>query len=141
MYVFKFCAAILQDFGHLKISSNVSGKEKLPCFLYLIQIFAYLFATVNYWIKGAVLEKETQGCCFFVRFDLSNSDPNGTAPYLKTTKGQIISKGFLMSSISSKKRTKEFNFTTMIPQVDLFSFVFWRRNQRPQKTISKWSDL
>ena len=28
-------------------------------------------------------------------------------------KGQIISKGFLMSSISSKKRTKEFDFTSL----------------------------
>ena len=37
-----------------------------------------------------------------------------------TSKGQIISKGFLMSAISSKKRKKEFDFTTMIPQVDLF---------------------
>jgi hypothetical protein len=39
-----------------------------------------------------------------------------------THKGQIISKGFLMSSISSKKQTKEFDFTNMIPQVDWFSF-------------------
>ena len=38
-------------------------------------------------------------------------------------KGQIISKGFLVSSISYKKQTKEFDFTTMIPQVDLFLFV------------------
>ena len=47
-------------------------------------------------------------------------------------KGQIISKGFLMSSISSKKRTKEFDFTTMIPQVDWFSFVFWRKSKTPK---------
>ena len=49
------------------------------------------------------------------------------------TKGQIISKWFLMSSISSKKQTKEFNFTTMIPQIDLFSFVFWRKSKTPKK--------
>ena len=48
------------------------------------------------------------------------------------SKGQIISKGFLMSSISSKKRTKAFDFTTMIPQVDLFSFVFWRKPKTPK---------
>ena len=48
------------------------------------------------------------------------------------TKGQIISKCFLVSSISSKKRTKEFDFTTMIPQVDLFSFVFWRKSKTPK---------
>ena len=33
-----------------------------------------------------------------------------------------------MSSISSIKWTKEFDFTTMIPQVDLFLFVFWRKS-------------
>ena len=45
--------------------------------------------------------------------------------YVHCTKGQIILKCFfLVSSISSKKQTKEFDFTNMIPQVDLFSFVF-----------------
>ena len=39
---------------------------------------------------------------------------------------------FLMSLISSKKWTKEFYFTTMIPQVDLFSFVFWRKYKTPK---------
>ena len=47
-------------------------------------------------------------------------------------KGQLISKGVLMSSISSKKRTKEFDFTTMIPQIDMFSFVFWRKSKTPK---------
>ena len=55
-------------------------------------------------------------------------------------KDQIISKGFLMSSISSKKRMKEFNFTTMIPQVTCFC-LFFGGNRRHQKTISKLSDL
>ena len=31
-------------------------------------------------------------------------------------------------SISSKKWTNEFNFTTMVPQVNLFSFVFWTKS-------------
>ena len=44
------------------------------------------------------------------------------------SKGQLISKCFLGSSISSKKQTNEFDFTTMIPQVDLFLFVFWRKS-------------
>ena len=47
----------------------------------------------------------------------------------KRFKGQLISKEVLMSSIFSKKRTKEFDFTTMIPQVDLFSFVYWRKSK------------
>ena len=48
-------------------------------------------------------------------------------------KGQLISKGVLMSTISSKKRMKEFDFTIMIPQIDLFSFVFWRKSKTPKK--------
>ena len=44
MYIFKLCAFIWLDFGHLKIGLkhkqlNVCEKEKLPSFLYLIQIF------------------------------------------------------------------------------------------------------
>ena len=34
---------------------------------------------------------------------------------------------------SSKKRTNEFDFTTMIPQVDLFSFVFWKKLKTPKR--------
>ena len=52
MYIFKLCAAILQDlchfktmtFGPLKCSHtqlNVCEKEELSCFLYLIQIFGF----------------------------------------------------------------------------------------------------
>ena len=51
---------------------------------------------------------------------------------LAKCKGQLISKGFLGSSISSKNRTNEFDFTTMIPYVDLFSFVFWRKSTTPK---------
>ena len=51
---------------------------------------------------------------------------------VKFHKGQLISKWFLGSSISSKKWTKEFDFTTMRPQVDLFSFIFWRKSTTPK---------
>ena len=43
------------------------------------------------------------------------------------TKGQTTWKWFFQADVSSKKRTNEFNFTTMKPQVDLFSFVCWRK--------------
>ena len=42
------------------------------------------------------------------------------------TKGQLISKGHFAILNSSIKRTKKFDLTTMISQVDLFSFVFWK---------------
>ena len=47
---------------------------------------------------------------------------------MKIAKGQLISKGLFGILNSPKKRRKEFNFITMIPQVDLFSFVFWRKS-------------
>ena len=48
------------------------------------------------------------------------------------TKGQIISECFFVSSSSSRKRTKKFDFATMIPQVDLLSFDFWRKSKTPK---------
>ena len=36
------------------------------------------------------------------------------------------------SSISFKKRTNKFDFTSMIPQIDLFLFVFWRKSTTPK---------
>ena len=53
-------------------------------------------------------------------------------------KGQLISKWFLGSSISSKKRTNEFNFTTYY---ETCFRSFFGGNRRPQKTISKLIDL
>ena len=36
------------------------------------------------------------------------------------------------SSISSKKWTNKFDFTTVIPKVDLFLFIFWRKSTTPK---------
>ena len=54
------------------------------------------------------------------------------------SKGQLISKChvFLVSSILPKNEHKKINFTTMVPQVELFSFIFWH-----QKDILTLSDL
>ena len=41
------------------------------------------------------------------------------------------------SLISSKNRTNEFDFTTMIPKVDLFSFVFWRKSTTPKNPVKQ----
>ena len=49
-------------------------------------------------------------------------------------KGQLISKGLFGILNSSKKQTKKFDFITgMIPQVDLFSFVFWKILKTPKR--------
>ena len=32
-----------------------------------------------------------------------------------------------------QKRTNKFNFITMIPQVDLFLFIFWRKLMKPKR--------
>ena len=47
-------------------------------------------------------------------------------------KGQLISKGLFGILDSSKKRTKKFDLATMIPQVDLFSFFFWKNLKTPK---------
>ena len=52
-------------------------------------------------------------------------------------KGQLISKGFWGSSIPSKKQTNKFNFTSG----RLVFVLFFGGNRRPQKTISKLTDL
>ena len=41
-------------------------------------------------------------------------------------KGQLISKCLFCIINSPKKRTKKFDFTTMVPQVEQFLFVFGR---------------
>ena len=61
-------------------------------------------------------------------------------PCKQLPKGQLISKCIFGIFISPKKRTKKFDFTTMVPQVELFSFVF-RENWKHQKDISKLTDL
>ena len=60
-------------------------------------------------------------------------------PYLKF---RWFWNNFLVSSISSKKRKKEFDFNTMIPKVVLFSFLFWRRSKVPKNlTFRVRSDI
>ena len=53
-------------------------------------------------------------------------------------KGQLISKEVLMSSIFSEKQTKEFDFTTMIPQIDLFLFVFLEEIEDTKKPFRNY---
>ena len=48
---------------------------------------------------------------------------------LVSSKGQLISKCIFGVFNFSKKRTKKFDLTTMIPQGDLFSFKFWKNLQ------------
>ena len=42
---------------------------------------------------------------------------------------------FFKPTILPKKRTNKFDFTTIIPQVDLFSFVFWKKFKTPKMTF------
>ena len=53
-------------------------------------------------------------------------------PVLSAIKGQTKSEWFFQADISSKKQTKEFYITTMKPQVNLFSFIFWRKLKTPE---------
>ena len=51
------------------------------------------------------------------------------------SKGQLISKCPFVIFNSSKKRMKKFNLTTMIPQIDLFSFIFLEEFEETKKTF------
>ena len=42
---------------------------------------------------------------------------------------------FFKLTFLPKKRANKFKFTTMIPQVDLFSFIFWKKLKTPKKTF------
>ena len=42
-------------------------------------------------------------------------------------------KRFFQADVFSKKQTNEFYFTTMKPQVNLFSFGFWRKLKTPKR--------
>ena len=48
-------------------------------------------------------------------------------------KGQLTSKCLFGIFNSPKKRTKKFDFTTKVPQVKLFSFVFWEELKTPKR--------
>jgi hypothetical protein len=49
------------------------------------------------------------------------------------TKGQKKSKWFFQPTFPPKKRANEFYFTIMKPQVDLISFVFWKKLKAPKR--------
>ena len=55
-------------------------------------------------------------------------------------KGQLFRNVFLVSSILPKNERKKFNLTTMVPQVELFTFIFLEE-LKTQKDISKLTDL
>ena len=66
-------------------------------------------------------------------------DKPGGWDFLKKTKGQLILKGLFSIVNSPKTRTKQFDFSTMIPQVDLFSFVFGEKLKTPKRHFEiKW---
>ena len=47
--------------------------------------------------------------------------------------GQTKSKLLFQADVSSKKRTNGIDFTTKIPLVDFFSFLFWKKLKTPKR--------
>ena len=129
MYMFNYFKMLL--FGSLKLAKKQST----------VGIFPHYKKYQHSWEEQASstkLSKNIQVFVFVLIFDGKSFHINLIETYnnlnriiFENTKGQLVSKWFLVSSISSKKRTKEFDFT-MIPQVDLFSFVFWRKSKTPK---------
>ena len=56
--------------------------------------------------------------------DAIKAKRNTRSSAIVPTKGQLISKELYGILNSSKKRTKKFDLTTMIPQIELFLFFF-----------------
>ena len=77
--------------------------------------------------KVAVLSDVTWG---FFDVDLAKTIRNCNIQFHK---GQLISKGLFGILNSSKKRTKKFDLTITIPQVELFSFVFLEELKTPKR--------
>ena len=75
----------------------------------------------------------TMTCVDQLKFVTTSNMKAQLCDILLYSKGQTKSKLFFQADVSSKKRTNEFNFTTMIPQVDLFSFVFWKKLKTPKR--------
>ena len=76
---------------------------------------------------------------WYLQFSQKTNEKN-IKMYHDKTKGQLISKCSFGIFKSPKKGTKKIDFTTMVPQVKLFSFFFWE-NWRHQKDILKLTDL
>ena len=92
----------------------------------VILLSSLLFLLV--YFAGVFIHRVVHACCHIV-----------FCPSRCMRKVQLILKWFLGSSISSKRQTNKFNFTSMIPQVDLFSFVFWRKSMTPKNNFEiKW---
>ena len=72
---------------------------------------------------------------------MENNDKYYVCAFSKSNdvKGQLISKCLFGILNASKKQTKKFDLTTMVTQVELFSFVS-RKNWRHQRHFEiKWS--
>ena len=65
--------------------------------------------------------------------DLNGPDRRISEIHCEWGKGQLFSKCLLGIFNSPKKRMKNFNFTTMVPQVELFSFVFYGELKTPKR--------
>ena len=88
----------------------------------------YIYYLLN---EGSCWKDFSEKCILQSKWPFTNS-----SLYLKLqerSKGQAKSKWFFQADVSSKKPTNEFDFTTMIPQVDLLSFVFWKKLKTPKR--------
>ena len=83
---------------------------------------------LHYWRKWLIIDVfSAQGWELIMKENICNVHSTCVAWWISHyVTGQLISKGLFGILNSSKKGTKKFNLATRIPQVDLFSFVFWK---------------
>ena len=107
-------------------------------YCYLWQTFERVSAKLN--CHNCVGDKNVWALCSKISLGFQSADVIASiTPKLfneTTVKGQKMSKWFFSSRcFLQKKQTKEFNFTTMKPQVDLFLFVFLEEIEDTKKTF------
>ena len=81
-------------------------------------------------IGYSLIEKHKMTKIYFLCFGFAKNSVGNC------TKGQLISKGLFWYPQFFQKTNKKINLTTMIPQVELFLFVF-QKNSKNQKDILK----
>ena len=107
---------------------TVTLKETVRIFIYISNFYTY--NVLNAWIFKDIFSKTNNAfssdCCKNVYLGLRLYLGNCTVVCSwECVKGHLISKCLFGIFNSFKNRTKKFDFTTMVTQVELFLFVFW----------------
>ena len=118
-----FASIIIRSWPWLGKFVNDDARLAQSSYSYRVLIFELFWRKPYHWVDQMLVSW----------FNLVASFCNVWFTNLIIIKGQTKSKWFFQADVSSKKQTNEFDFTTMKPQVDLFSFLFWKKLKAPKR--------